>query len=209
MTKLVHAKAVHAVVRGLIMVLLMVLACSCQPGTPEIRSYDVPKAPPAVHQQQPAEQPAMSLPSTVPAPDLKWDTPAGWRSEGPTAMRVASFVTPGNGTASIVVLGGDAGGLVANVNRWRGQLGLASETEQSILAATKSARGPHGEFRWLRILGGGKDRQGILAAVISRAGNTVFVKLSASSDVLDQNQDQFLSLSRSIRFEKKSGAQKR
>ncbi len=65
--------------------------------------------------------------STEGKPD--WQVPAGWQETAAGQILVAKFLVPGadNSQASvnISVSGGDGGGLGANVNRWRGQLGLS------------------------------------------------------------------------------------
>jgi len=68
-----------------------------------------------------AERFAMRVPQ--PVRKLAWETPAGWSEEPPTNMRSASFRV-GDVECYLTELGGDGGGLAANVNRWRSQLGL-------------------------------------------------------------------------------------
>lgn len=58
------------------------------------------------------------------ASGLAWDVPSGWSELAPTSMRVANFAVDG-AECYLTLLGGDGGGLAANVNRWRGQVGLA------------------------------------------------------------------------------------
>ncbi|MEO0649850.1 MAG: hypothetical protein AAFZ65_04145 [Planctomycetota bacterium] len=60
------------------------------------------------------------------AAGLIWDLPEGWREIAPTSMRTANFEPrPGtDATAYLTLLAGEGGGLAANVNRWRNQVGL-------------------------------------------------------------------------------------
>ncbi|MDH3582968.1 MAG: hypothetical protein OER86_01995 [Phycisphaerae bacterium] len=56
-----------------------------------------------------------------------WDTPSTWHEHRGSGMRVATFHVQGTDhklTISVIALGGTAGGLLANINRWRGQIGL-------------------------------------------------------------------------------------
>jgi hypothetical protein len=57
---------------------------------------------------------------------LKWALPKGWTETPGSGMRYATLTPPGAGKLemSVVVLPGPAGGEPANVNRWRGQIGL-------------------------------------------------------------------------------------
>ena len=66
-------------------------------------------------------------PAAAAAAPLTWTTPAGWTEATPTEIRVASFKINQDGKqadVSVIPLGGMAGGDDANVNRWRGQVGL-------------------------------------------------------------------------------------
>jgi len=72
-----------------------------------------------------------SGPSELP---FDWVTPDGWGSAPTTSLRVINLV-PGEGAECyLTVLPGTAGGVDANVNRWRGQFGLADQTAEEIAA---------------------------------------------------------------------------
>src|SRR5690348_14275732 len=67
------------------------------------------------------------LPGMAPAAtpgQIHWRLPEGWQEQAPSAMRLGSFLIVGkNGQkadVSVVPLTGDAGGDLANINRWRG-----------------------------------------------------------------------------------------
>src|SRR5688572_18194483 len=64
---------------------------------------------------------------------LTWTAPSTWKAQAPTAMRLASFAIPTKAGKdldfSVVMLSGEAGGLLANVNRWRGQIQLPPLTQ--------------------------------------------------------------------------------
>ncbi len=71
--------------------------------------------------------------------EVRWTLPAGWSEEKGAGDRVATLrVGPGQPPLELTVtrLGGDAGGVLANVNRWRGQLGLGAIGEAEL--ASKS-----------------------------------------------------------------------
>src|SRR5690349_3907522 len=75
--------------------------------------------------------PAQASPAPAQA-KVVWDTPEGWRAViADQPMRVATFrAGPGDGVeVSVTAFPGDVGGLLANVNRWRGQVGLAPAQE--------------------------------------------------------------------------------
>src|SRR5688500_16517882 len=87
--------------------------CACREE--EITAYRIPKG---------TDAPA------VPAQrEVSWTVPEGWTEQPASGMRLGSFAVPGReGPAadmSVVALSGPAGGDLANINRWRGQIGLA------------------------------------------------------------------------------------
>src|SRR5215468_5242189 len=76
-----------------------------------------------------SEMAAVSPPQANSAPPIKWTAPAGWAEVPPSSMRYASFSAPaedgGKIDISVVTFPGDGGSDADNVNRWRGQMGLA------------------------------------------------------------------------------------
>ena len=68
-------------------------------------------------------------------PPLQYTLPAGWEKKALTQMRAASFGILQDGKqadVSVVPLGGMAGNDAANVNRWRGAVGLPTLAEADI-----------------------------------------------------------------------------
>jgi len=130
-----------------------------------------------------------------------WQVPSGWKAAGPKPMRLASFDIPdaaGNGDVSISKLNGDGGGLLANVNRWRGQVGLAP-LEASALEANSTALTTAGGDRgtWVELKGADKT---ILGAIVARDGVSWFFKMTAPVSVAAQNREAFEKFVRSVRF---------
>ena len=65
--------------------------------------------------------------STTAGP-LAFDVPQGWRTDAGSSISLAAFkIDDGGQQAAVTItrLAGDGGGLLANVNRWCGQIGLA------------------------------------------------------------------------------------
>ncbi|MFO0810720.1 MAG: hypothetical protein U0746_18990 [Gemmataceae bacterium] len=84
-----------------------------------------------------ADAPGAVRPSPAPAPKpIAYDLPPGWTEQPvpPGSMRVAAFRvgTSADGKpvdVTVIPLSGQSGGLLANVNRWRGEVGLANLAE--------------------------------------------------------------------------------
>jgi len=137
---------------------------------------------------------------------LRWTAPAGWRERSPSLMRLASYRVPGptndpadDADAAIVVLGGDGGGLAANVNRWRNQIDLPPLAPGAVLRTARTLRGAAGAFRWFAIKNPELPGKAVWAAVLSTGRSTVFVKMTGPVRTLEKNQGKFLSLCKSIR----------
>ena len=130
-----------------------------------------------------------------------WQVPSGWKAAGPKPMRLASFDFPdaaGNGDVSISKLSGNGGGLLANVNRWRGQVGLAPLEAAALAANSKTVATAGGDSgTWVELVGTEKT---ILGAIVARGEVSWFFKLTAPVPVAAQNRDAFEQFVRSIRF---------
>jgi len=159
------------------------------PGHPDISSLPANSMPVA-----PATADAGS-------PQLTWTTPAGWTEVPPGEMRVASFKVAGAGgkqaDVSVVPLPGMAGGDSANVNRWRGQVGLPVATDdelqksgENIVAGEQPAQ--------LYDLAGETSR--ILAVIQHRDGTTWFYKMTGDAALVEQQKSAFVELLKSLKF---------
>ncbi|MBI5630720.1 MAG: hypothetical protein HY921_07540 [Elusimicrobia bacterium] len=148
----------------LILIILAGLACS---GKDQIAVYDAPKE---------AGEAALPDPSE-PAPS--WKVPEGWKQKPSLGLRLASFSIPhpaGEAELSIVVLSGEAGGELANVNRWRGQMGLAPLSAEELPKSSRRFSCPAGEVLIAEI---SSPTQGRLAAArLYAGGRSWFFKLS-------------------------------
>jgi hypothetical protein len=127
--------------------------------------------------------------------------PEGWKEiPGSGSMRVAAFgVEEGaqRAEATVVSLSGDAGGVTANVNRWRGQVGLPPTAEADIAKelTTITVSGIEGRMADLT---GAQER--ILAVLVSRSGQTWFFKMQGPRDLIEKSREKFEGFVRSVRF---------
>ena len=154
-----------------------------------------------------ASAPASSSTAAASAPSASadglpaWQVPAGWKAAGLKPMRLASFDIPdaaGTGDVSISKLNGDGGGLLANVNRWRGQVGLPALEASALAANSKSVPTAGGEpATWVELVGTDKT---ILGAIVARGDVSWFFKLTAPSAVATRHREAFEQFVRSVRF---------
>jgi len=71
----------------------------------------------------------------------QWTSPSHWVSQPSTAFRVGSFTIPGaSGSADLAIsfLSGQAGGVLANINRWRGQIQLPPTDAEGLSQMTRT-----------------------------------------------------------------------
>jgi hypothetical protein len=138
---------------------------------------------------------ALARAEDVPHPT--WTVPAGWQKvEGERPMRVATFTLAG-GEVAISQFSGNAGGLLANVNRWRGQVGLApvAEAELAEVAQKFEVPGFTGQTMHLK----GADKHLLGAAIYEpKADRTWFVKLLGPAALADQQEAAFVAFAKSF-----------
>lgn len=192
--------------------LLLALGCRQDKAT----RYRVPKeaATPGGMPSQPSGMPppGMGAPNgDMPAPPkptgqgaLKWTLPKGWTEGEAGGMRFATLKAPFSGKidASVVVLPGTAGGELPNVNRWRGQIGLAPLDEKALAAARKVVNSKAGKVSVFDFTSEGQTRSRMVAGLISTSdGNTWFLKLVGDSEPVGKAEPDFMRLIGSIHLD--------
>jgi len=101
------------------------------PGHPSMDGATPPTAAPAAMPATPGLQ-------TASGPELSWSAPAEWTAKPASMMRKATYaIAAGGATADLAITAfpGDVGGDAANVNRWRGQVGLPALGDAEALAS--------------------------------------------------------------------------
>jgi hypothetical protein len=176
--------------------LLALPLAACQRD--EVAHYRVPKA--TVELPAPAAQ----EPAAPAAGGLRWTLPAGWKeAPGGGQMRFATLTAPVAGTldVSVVRLAGDAGGELANVNRWRNQIGLAPVGQADLAAARKTLRTAAGDLAVYDFTSEGAKKSRTIVGLTSVQGESWFVKMSGEAEAVATARPAFLGLLGSIRLE--------
>lgn len=172
---------------------------------PEVTHYRVAKAPPpAAPPTAPAAMAGNVPPPARPAAGLRWTLPKGWKETQGGSMRLATFQVPVKGAVdgSVVVLPGPAGGELANVNRWRGQIGLGPLDEAGLAAARKSVATKAGPLKVYDFSSGaGSSAKRVIAGLAEVSGNTWFVKLTGDADAVGAARADFMQLLGSLRVD--------
>jgi hypothetical protein len=118
-------------------------------------------------------------------------------------MRFATLKPPVSGKvdASVVVLPGPAGGELANVNRWRGQIGLAPLDEAGLAKARKVMKTRAGPLKVYDFTSEAAPRSRLVAGLTEVAGETWFVKMTGDADAVGAARSDFMKLLGSLRLE--------
>lgn len=138
---------------------------------------------------------------------LTFNVPDGWREVAPTALRnpnfqVGDLANPAQ--AYVTIMGGTGGGLVMNVNRWRGQMGQPPLSEEAIgqlekitmLGQSVPLLEAKGTFTGMQ--GGDQENQALMAAAWLSTDFSVFVKMVGPEPVVTANRDAFLAFCNSL-----------
>ena len=170
----------------------------------DVNSYDVPK-------EQHTEPDLRASPHKShpdPGAPIDWDVPEGWRKlDGKRSMRVATFEVDGpDGPLQIAVsmLRGDGGGILANVNRWRGQLGLGPIAQADLDEHVESLVAGGSEAFLVDLESadpapdGDRPRR-IIVAVVPLGEATWFVKAIGETSVVEPHKDAMGQFARSFR----------
>ncbi len=141
-----------------------------------------------------------SLEATT-AQALQWQTPEGWQPLAPSALRLASFTVRGKEgkqlDIAISTFPGKTGDLLANINRWRGQIGL-KPAEAPLLAQLSTPITIDGQDALLIDLS--SEVQRTLVATLHYAGESWFFKLTGDRLLAEEQYPSFITFIGSIRL---------
>lgn len=214
----------------LLLTSLLLLGAGCH--REQVQVYQVASEPDQTSQQETQAQPAAQSPAapaqpimpaqsaemsqaamtaqpdaTSEAPPVSWTTPAGWTEVPPSEMRVGSFKVTGTdgkqADVSIVPLPGMAGGDPANVNRWRGQVGLPALPDDQLMSLAEDVQAG-GQSAELYDITGQNTTTGqatrILGVIQHRDGTAWFFKMTGDADLVEQQKPAFITFLQSLNF---------
>jgi hypothetical protein len=136
--------------------------------------------------------------STAAGSKPKWQVPTEWKELPPGQMQVAKFALPERSGAKaevfVSVFDTDTGGTLANVNRWRRQIGLA-EIQQNELKPLLSSLDPANPQAMLVDMTNNNKR--LLGAIVPRGGRYWFYKLQGDADAVTPEKEDFMTFAKS------------
>jgi len=136
--------------------------------------------------------------TSMPSP-LTWTVPAGWDEIDQTSMRLANFHAGDPSVQCYVtLLGGDGGGVLGNVNRWRGQLKLDPVGPEAIDAMPRIPQ-LKTEAVLIEIDG---ESDAMLATISLHGATAVFVKMLGPKELVLEQKQHFIEFCGSLEFAK-------
>jgi hypothetical protein len=186
-----------------------------------------PPAKPAVENESPptAVQPSPTLPPGHPSIDMsaqtlppgamaqagnpQWTVPEAWQAGKPSSMRRGSFVVSGSegqtAEIAVTVFPGDVGGMLANINRWRGQIGLGPVTaaEADRFTTKIEVNGIASsvvDFGADKPAAGSTHPQRMIVATVPHEGNSWFFKMTGDTPLVEAQKEAFLQFVKSVKF---------
>lgn len=134
---------------------------------------------------------------------LTWTLPSGWTQSLTGGMRYATLRIPvaGKLDVSVVVLPGPAGGELANVNRWRNQIGLPPLDEAAMAKARRTVSTKAGPLAVYDFTSDGQQKSRVVAGLAEAGGSTWFLKMTGDEQPVSAARAQFLRLLESLRLE--------
>lgn len=189
---------------------LSLLATGCQKE--EVTAYRIPKETPPPHAHGQAQGTPAADSSTPAAPgapgdmastpvatasgaNLQWTAPAHWATKSGSSMRKGSYAIKGDGgeaDMAITAFPGDVGGDLANLNRWRGQLGLPPVGQAEFESSTQHLDRNGLHMTVVDIVGTGANAQRILGAMVPHGGATWFFKLTGPDALVAKEKPAFV-----------------
>jgi hypothetical protein len=136
-----------------------------------------------------------------------WTVPTGWQSMPPAQFLLVEYSISGidgaKAEVNVAEMGGDGGGLLANVNRWRGQIGLGAVGENDPAQFAQALDVPGGTATVVDLAGtdaktGAPTR--LVGAIVSQNGQTWFYKLMGDQQIVAQQKDAFTKFIQSANY---------
>ncbi|HTU89354.1 MAG TPA: hypothetical protein VMF69_04580 [Gemmataceae bacterium] len=153
-------------------------------------------------------------PAAPPRRSFTLTKPDGWEelpAEAVAGIRREAVFRVGSGQRSakttVLRLKGEGGGALANVNRWREELGLAPAKEDQLRQDLRSLDTASGRANYIELAGRDRDEErATLGAWIAHGGHTWFITMKGPADFVRSRKPAFEAFVKSFRFDNEAGA---
>jgi hypothetical protein len=132
-------------------------------------------------------------------PRTKWEVPNGWTELPAGQMQIARFSIPekdgAKGEVFVSVFPSDTGGTLANVNRWRKQIGLPEATSADLPGMTVPL---DPSVPGAILVNMTNNNQQLLAAIVPRGSQWYFYKLMGGTAAVALQKEAFVRFAASV-----------
>ena len=171
-------------------------------------------SPPFADGTLPAGHPDISTAPSSAVSDLastagkpRWNVPSGWKEVPGGQFLAAKFVIAGNGGAQAAVnvssSAGNGGGVAANVNRWRKQLGLGELSGDELAKVVRPITTTSGQATLVEMSGtdarGGQPAS-LVGAIVLQPGQAWFYKLMGAAPIVEAQKGAFTSFVQAVEY---------
>ncbi|MEO8440312.1 MAG: hypothetical protein ABI540_08835 [Spartobacteria bacterium] len=190
----------HASFRAACLGAVLLVCAGCSRSDDRITVYRIPKETPV-----PATLPQQSETGSAAAAAVHWTAPEGWQEQPPSGFRKGSYLVPGTdgmtADVSVISFPEAAGGLLANVNRWRGQLQLPPISDVVKAGRPMEVAGRDMFFVDLvseQPLPKNQTKTRILGGVFPAGAETWFFKMIGPDELVESQRDTFQQFLQSV-----------
>ena len=141
---------------------------------------------------------APSLPPAQPASSPHqptWEAPPHWERKPSTQMRIGNYAVSNDAgdslDFSITSFPGQVGGILANVNRWLGQVGIEATDEEGLKQYLSDRTV---DEKPAKLVLAESEDQALYAAILFHKGRSWFLKLMGERSLAQTEKDNFLRL---------------
>jgi hypothetical protein len=152
-----------------------------------------------------AQTPVPAAESGGALPD--WTVPSHWKAQPPKTMLLAVWSVeegPAKAEVTVSAFPGDAGGLLANVNRWRRQIGLGPVGEDGLGQLTSRVEVGGTQATVVDVTNDqpavGGTPQRVVVVIVPHAGQSWFYKISGAESVVAREREGFLKFVQTVRY---------
>jgi len=158
-----------------------------------------PSAGPAASGSGSTAKPPVTPPSNLP---FTFEIPEGWSPKAAGPMRMAEFAMAEGDRKAVASVSTAGGELLANVNRWRGQIGLEPVSKDELEKSLQKLSAGNTQGDYVRLFGEDKSKspEAILGVVVNAVGRQWFIKLQGDAELVRRESERFEAFVKSIRF---------
>jgi hypothetical protein len=135
---------------------------------------------------------------------ISWELPEGWKlDEKPAPMRFATILVPAEPKPLQLTVSrfpGDVGGTLANINRWRMQIGLPAVAEADLARQIKEVETAGGKAS-LADMENPQTKQRLIGVIVPAGEQTWFFKLTGPSSAVAPHKEKFATFLKSVKVE--------